>query len=103
MSNTPIDFENRLAVLLLKKQHGGRRLGMERFPLLIQRPEWALQFQHASGNSDAHQKWRVPVLRHDYDPMYHYQLEKKSRRSAFRGNDAEVREFLMTYSQNNGE
>ncbi|OJT42367.1 hypothetical protein BSR04_09375 [Serratia plymuthica] len=102
MSNTQIDFENRLAVLLLKKQHGGRRL-MERFPLPTQRPEWALQFQHAGGKGDAHQKWLVPVLRHDYDPMYHYQLEKKSRRSAFRGNDAEVREFLMTYSQNNGE
>ncbi|MNG78825.1 tRNA 2-selenouridine synthase [compost metagenome] len=80
-----------------------RRLGMERFQLLTQRLEWALQFQHASGNSDVHQEWLVPLLQHYYDPMYHYQLEKKSQRIVFRGNYAEVREFLMTYSQNNGE
>lgn len=183
--STQIDFENRLAVLLLKKQHGGcrrwvledegriigsnnlplpifnrmqqapvaviddpfevrlarlqheyidrmrlefeqvygaelgwqkydeylhhglfairRRLGMERFQQLTQRLEWALQSQYASGNSDGHQEWLVSLLQHYYDPMYHYQLEKKSQRIVFRGNYAEVRDFLMTYSQNNGE
>jgi tRNA 2-selenouridine synthase len=80
-----------------------RRLGMERFQLLTQRLEWALQCQHASGNSDGHQEWLVSLLQHYYDPMYHYQLEKKSQRIVFRGNYAEVRDFLMTYSQNNGE
>ncbi|MFI8416943.1 tRNA 2-selenouridine(34) synthase MnmH [Serratia sp. NPDC078593] len=80
-----------------------RRLGMERYQLLNQRLEWALQFQRASGNSDAHQEWLVPLLQYYYDPMYHYQLEKKSQRIVFRGDYAEVREFLMTYSQNNGE
>lgn len=83
MLTTQIDFENRLAVLSLKKQHGGCRLAMKRFQLLTQ--------------------WLGPVLQRYDDPMYHHQLENKSRRIAFRGNDAEVREFLMTYSQNNGE
>ncbi|MFA1237874.1 tRNA 2-selenouridine(34) synthase MnmH [Serratia odorifera] len=80
-----------------------RRLGMERFQQLTQRLEWALQYQRASGNSDAHQEWLVPLLQHYYDPMYHYQLTKKAQRIVYRGNYAEVREFLMTYSHNNGE
>lgn len=80
-----------------------RRLGLERFQQLTKSLESALQRHYVSGNSDAHQEWLVPLLQHYYDPMYHYQLEKKSQRIVFRGNYAEVREFLMTYSQNNGE
>jgi len=80
-----------------------RRLGLERFQQLTQWLEWALQLQQTQCNSDAHQQWLVPLLQHYYDPMYRYQLEKKTQRMVFRGNYAEVREFLMTYSQNNGE
>ncbi|CAI0776296.1 tRNA 2-selenouridine(34) synthase MnmH [Serratia entomophila] len=80
-----------------------RRLGMERFQQLTQRLEAALQQQRLSGSGDAHRAWLEPLLQHYYDPMYQFQLEKKSRRIAFRGNYAEVREFLMTYSHKNGE
>lgn len=80
-----------------------RRLGLERFQQLTQLLELALQQQRISGNSDAHQQWLVPLLQHYYDPMYRYQLEKKTQRTIFRGNYAQVREFLMTYSQCNGE
>jgi tRNA 2-selenouridine synthase len=80
-----------------------RRLGMERFQMLTENLTSALQIQQASNNSDAHQQWLEPLVRHYYDPMYSYQLEKKCQRIIFRGDYAEVREFLMTYSQNNGE
>ncbi|AHG18291.1 tRNA 2-selenouridine synthase [Chania multitudinisentens RB-25] len=80
-----------------------RRLGLERFQQMTQRLKWALPLQQASGNSDAHQQWLVPLLQHYYDPMYRYQLEKKAQRIIFRGYYAEVKEFLMTYSQNSGE
>lgn len=80
-----------------------RRLGLELFQQLTQRLEEALQLQRATGNSDAHQQWLVPLLQHYYDPMYCYQLEKKNQRVIFRGNYAQVKEFLMAYSQNNGE
>lgn len=80
-----------------------RRLGLERFQQLTQWLERALQLQQTQGNSDAHQQWLVPLLQHYYDPMYRYQLEKKTQRIVFRGHYAEVREFLMTYSQDNGE
>ncbi len=80
-----------------------RRLGLERFQQLTQWLDQALRLQRTQGNSDAHQQWLVPLLQHYYDPMYRYQLEKKTQRMIFRGNYAEVREFLMTYSQNNGE
>lgn len=80
-----------------------RRLGLARFQQLTQRLESALQLQRAGGSSEAHQQWLLPLLQHYYDPMYRYQLEKKSQRIIFRGNYAEVTEFLMTHSQNNGE
>jgi tRNA 2-selenouridine synthase len=80
-----------------------RRLGLELFQQLTLRLESALQVQRLSGQSEAHQQWLVPLLQHYYDPMYRYQLEKKTQRVIFRGNYAQVREFLMTYSQNNGE
>ncbi|MFC0225815.1 tRNA 2-selenouridine(34) synthase MnmH [Serratia aquatilis] len=80
-----------------------RRLGLERFQQLRQRLVSALQLQRTGGNSEAHQQWLIPLLQHYYDPMYRYQLEKKTQRIIFRGNYAEVREFLMTYSQNSGE
>lgn len=80
-----------------------RRLGLERFQQLTQQLVSALQVQRSSGCSAEHQQWLIPLLQHYYDPMYRYQLEKKSQRVIFRGNYAEVREFLMTYSQSNGE
>ncbi|CAI0728891.1 tRNA 2-selenouridine(34) synthase MnmH [Serratia ficaria] len=80
-----------------------RRLGLERFQQLTLRLEAALKQQRLSGNGEAHRQWLAALLQHYYDPMYHFQLEKKSRRIVFRGNYAEVREFLMTYSQKNGE
>ncbi|RTF89070.1 hypothetical protein D9B60_26620 [Serratia marcescens] len=80
-----------------------RRLGLERFQQLTQRLEAALRAQRLSGQGDAHREWLAPLLQQYYDPMYCYQLEKKAQRIVFRGNYAEVREFLMTFSQKNGE
>ncbi|WON78571.1 tRNA 2-selenouridine(34) synthase MnmH [Serratia sp. UGAL515B_01] len=80
-----------------------RRLGLERFQQLSQQLTSALQLQQSGGSSDAHQKWLIPLLQHYYDPMYRYQLAKKTQRIIFRGNYAEASEFLMMYSHNNGE
>ncbi|BEO42694.1 tRNA 2-selenouridine synthase [Serratia marcescens] len=80
-----------------------RRLGLERFQQLTQRLEAALRTQRLSGQGEAHREWLAPLLQQYYDPMYCYQLEKKAQRIVFRGNYAEVREFLMTFSQKNGE
>ncbi len=71
-----------------------RRLGLERFAQLTSRLEAALVSQHASGNTDAHFGWLVPLLEEYYDPMYRYQLEKKAEKIVFRGTGMEVRGWL---------
>jgi len=76
-----------------------RRLGIERFQQLTLSLEQALKTQRTTGNSDAHQRWLIPLLQHYYDPMYRYQLEKKNQRVIFRGHYAEVKAFLMINSQ----
>jgi tRNA 2-selenouridine synthase len=44
-----------------------------------------------------HAVWIQSLLSGYYDPMYDYQLEKKSARIIFRGDRQAVREFLNTY------
>lgn len=80
-----------------------RRLGLERFQQLTNYLTQALQVQRMTGNSEAHQNWLAPLLQHYYDPMYRYQLEKKSQRIIFHGNYAQVKTFLMSYAPRNGE
>ncbi|MBN6340446.1 tRNA 2-selenouridine(34) synthase MnmH, partial [Escherichia coli] len=38
--------------------------------------------------------WLVPLLEEYYDPMYRYQLEKKAEKVVFRGEWAEVAEWV---------
>lgn len=78
-----------------------RRLGLERYQQLATLQEQALTRQQLSGDSDGHQTWLIPLLREYYDPMYHYQLEKKKERIIYRGRYAAARDYLMRLSQDN--
>ena len=49
----------------------------------------ALHAQSISGDSSQHKDWIRILLINYYDPMYDYQLAKKSDRIVFRGNDDE--------------
>ena len=40
----------------------------------------------------------VPLLEEYYDPMYRYQLAKKAEKVVFRGEWAEVAEWVKTYA-----
>ena len=42
-----------------------------------------------------HKTWIKILLEEYYDPMYDYQLEKKSQRVVFRGEHADIIEFLQ--------
>ena len=46
------------------------------------------------GDIDAHHAWIKGLLDSYYDPMYDYQLEKKTGRIVFRGNAAEIIDYL---------
>ncbi len=54
----------------------------------------AIQTQRTTGELDNHEAWIRPLLTDYYDPMYDYQLDKKSERVVFRGNEAEVLQYL---------
>lgn len=60
-----------------------RRLGLQRFAELTTLLDEALREQQATGSTDAHMGWLVPLLNEYYDPMYRYQLEKKAAKIVF--------------------
>ncbi|VYT81832.1 tRNA 2-selenouridine(34) synthase MnmH [Metakosakonia massiliensis] len=71
-----------------------RRLGLARFAQLTAHLESALLAQQASGDTDGHMAWLVPLLNEYYDPMYRYQLEKKAANIVFRGPWQTVADYL---------
>lgn len=79
-----------------------RRLGLERFQQLAQLLQQALVAQQSGGGSEGHRTWLVPLLQEYYDPMYSYQLSKKTDRIVFRGDYATVKAFLQA-QQHRGE
>lgn len=71
-----------------------RRLGLQRYNELAARLDEALATQLATGSTDGHLAWLVPLLEEYYDPMYRYQLEKKAEKIVFRGEWHEVAEWV---------
>jgi tRNA 2-selenouridine synthase len=71
-----------------------KRLGNERHGQLVVLLEQALA-EHLRGDGSLHRAWIRPLLEEYYDPMYNFQLEKKTDRIIFRGNDVQVRDYLM--------
>ncbi len=61
------------------------RLGLQHYNELAARLDAALTTQLATGSTDGHLAWLVPLLKEYYDPMYRYQLEKKAEKVVFRG------------------
>ncbi|MFA6197447.1 MAG: tRNA 2-selenouridine(34) synthase MnmH [Sulfurimonas sp.] len=70
-----------------------RRLGTERHKDVTMLFENALNEQKRSGNLEAHKEWIEVLLREYYDPMYDYQIQKRSSQIAFRGEREEVLEY----------
>lgn len=71
-----------------------RRLGLQRFARLAEIQAQALLKHQQTGRHEAHFDWLIPLLNDYYDPMYGYQLEKKSANIVFRGDYAQVQEWL---------
>ena len=76
-----------------------KRLGGLRYQHLIEIFENAVDRQLKSGSSDAHKEWVEYLLREYYDPMYDYQIEKRSEQILFRGKYAEVLAYLRDKSK----
>ncbi|GGD08936.1 tRNA 2-selenouridine(34) synthase MnmH [Franconibacter pulveris 1160] len=71
-----------------------RRLGLQRFAALADIQAQALSRHQQTGRHEAHFDWLIPLLKEYYDPMYRYQLEKKSANIVFRGDYAQVKAWL---------
>ena len=71
-----------------------KRLGLERHQALVKAQQDAVKNMQSTGSTDAHSNWLVPLLKEYYDPMYTYQLSKKSERIVFKGDYLLVKEWL---------
>lgn len=71
-----------------------RRLGNQKHGELTKIFEAALQKQQNEGSFEGYREWVEYLLVQYYDPMYDYQIQKRSERVVFRGGAAEVLEYI---------
>lgn len=70
-----------------------RRLGGVRHKAMTAMLEAAIS-AHEKGDPSLHRDWIQPMLEEYYDPMYHWQLDKKQGEILMRGHFNDVRDFL---------
>lgn len=73
-----------------------RRLGGDRFNVVIEHFESAYKEQLATHSFTPHESWLEIFLKEYYDPMYRYQLGKTNKKTVFSGNTTEVLEYLQS-------
>ena len=73
-----------------------KRLGLEKYRLVKRLMEEALKQQFAAGTLEQHELWISELLQSYYDPMYEYQLRKKTANIVFRGDKQQVRHWLAS-------
>jgi tRNA 2-selenouridine synthase len=71
-----------------------KRLGDERYRRLKERLDAAWDHQIRTGDPTQHRDWIEPLLREYYDPMYDYQIARKTERIVFRGETEAVYDYL---------
>ena len=71
-----------------------RRLGGVRYKELKTIMDHAIACHRESGNMEFHKEWIKILLQDYYDPMYDYQLSKKTERITFRGDSQSVLDYL---------
>ena len=76
-----------------------KRLGLENYRLVKNLMEEALKQQFAAGTLEQHELWISELLQNYYDPMYEYQLRKKSANIVFRGDKQQVRHWLASQAR----
>ncbi len=74
------------------------RLGLERYRRISDAFQSAYKEQHTTGTYTSHQNWIRILLKEYYDPMYEYQIQKKSHRIRFKGDYQEVKAYLKEHN-----
>lgn len=75
-----------------------RRLGDEKYKKVSAIFESALNEQKRGGSYDGYREWVKFLLEEYYDPMYDYQIQKRSYMVAFRGDSQEVKNYIEKLS-----
>lgn len=73
-----------------------RRLGGDRYQEVHADMQEAIRIQRDSGETDAHSLWISKLLTYYYDPMYAYQLSKRTDKIVFEGSG---QDFLLWAGQ----
>ena len=71
-----------------------KRLGSQRYKEVTDIFDDAFGIQERDGSLEAYKPWVEYLLREYYDPMYDYQIEKRSDQVVFRGSPDEVEDYL---------
>lgn len=71
-----------------------RRLGYEKYAMTSSLFDAAVGEQLQNGSFFGYKKWIEYLLRYYYDPMYDYQIQKRSHRVLFCGDALEVESFI---------
>ncbi len=87
-------FEKWSEYLLTALDKIQRRLGGKAHQALKKIMQDALHQQQINGETVYHRDWIARLLFEYYDPMYDYQLSKKSHRIVFSGNKTEMLKYL---------
>lgn len=75
-----------------------KRIGSQRHQVLSDIFEKAFNEQIRSGELDAHKEWVEYLLVEYYDPMYDYQILKRSENVKLRGSSDEILAYLKKFS-----
>ncbi len=73
-----------------------KRLGDKGYRELSAMLDSAWSHQEQTGDPTMHKEWIKRLLQEYYDPMYAYQIEKKSDRIIFRGSADEIYDYLQS-------
>lgn len=88
-------FDSWACYLLNALERTQRRLGGERYKAFKQIMEDALEKQQRLAEPEHHKVWIRQMLSDYYDPMYDYQLSKKTDRVILQAESAEILAFLQ--------
>jgi len=72
-----------------------RRLGSERHGIVSKMVADACEAERKGAPVEVHETWVAYLLKEYYDPMYDYQIAKRSHRIVFRGDAEAVRAYLQ--------
>ena len=73
-----------------------KRLGSDRFEEVKALLESGCYHQEENGDPQAHKHWIRLLLRHYYDPMYDYQLEKRDKPPVLAGKEGVVHQYFRS-------